>query len=95
MKRQTHVILVGDALMAPYELMASSVDEPGGAPKAGIHWLNTLREHFPHSVWVNPELPRDWKGNTIEVIEKVFPMFHLSVDGITEAVRELTRRSRV
>lgn len=86
------LILVGDALMAPYELMASSPDEPGSAPRAGIHWLQTLREHFPHSVWINPELPRDWKGNTIELIGKVFPMFHLSVDGLSEAVVELTRR---
>lgn len=86
------LIFVGDALMAPYELMASSPDEPGAAPRAGIHWLQTLREHFPHSVWINPELPRDWKGNTIELIGKVFPMFHLSVDGLAEAVVELTRR---
>jgi uncharacterized protein with von Willebrand factor type A (vWA) domain len=89
------LIMVGDALMAPYELMASSVDEPGAPPRAGIHWLNILREHFPHSAWINPELPRDWRGNTIEIVEKIFPMFHLSVDGLTEAVRELTRRTRL
>lgn len=86
------LIMVGDALMAPYELMASSSDEPGGPPRAGIHWLNALREHFPSSAWINPELPRDWRGNTIEIIEKVFPMFHLSVDGLSLAVRELMRR---
>lgn len=88
------LIMVGDALMAPYELMASSPDEPGGAPRAGIHWLNILREHFPHSAWINPELPRDWRGNTIEIIEKVFPMFHLSVDGLSQAVKELMRKAQ-
>ncbi len=86
------VILVGDAMMAPYELLATSPDEPGGKPMAGIHWLNAMREHFPHSVWLNPESPRDWSGNTVEVVRSVFPMFHLTVEGLTEAVQELTRR---
>ncbi|MEZ4410717.1 MAG: VWA containing CoxE family protein, partial [Polyangiales bacterium] len=86
------VIFVGDAMMAPYELLATSPDEPGGKPMAGIHWLNAIREHFPHSVWLNPESPRDWGGNTVEVVRSVFPMFHLTVEGLTEAVQELLRR---
>jgi hypothetical protein len=86
------VVLVGDALMAPYELLAASALGPGEAPRAGIHWLAAIREHFPHSVWLNPENPRDWWGNTIEVVRGVFPMFHLTVEGITEAVGELVKR---
>lgn len=85
------VIFVGDALMAPYELLATSPESHGGPPKAGIHWLNAIRDHFPSSVWLNPEDPRDWNGNTVEVIRSVFPMFQLSVDGLAEAVRELLR----
>ncbi|MBL8604648.1 MAG: VWA domain-containing protein [Myxococcales bacterium] len=86
------LILVGDALMAPYELLATSPDEPGGPPTAGIHWLQRLREHFPQSVWLNPEAPREWHGNTIEAVRQVFPMYHLTVEGLTEAVAELLRR---
>jgi uncharacterized protein with von Willebrand factor type A (vWA) domain len=51
-----------------------------------------MREHFHHTVWLNPEHPRDWKGNTIEVVRGVFPMFHLTLEGLTEAVAALTRR---
>jgi uncharacterized protein with von Willebrand factor type A (vWA) domain len=86
------VIFLGDALMAPYELLATSADEPGNPPTSGLHWLSVLREHFPHSIWLNPEAPRGWSGNTIEAVRSVFPMFHLTVDGLTEAVQELTRR---
>jgi uncharacterized protein with von Willebrand factor type A (vWA) domain len=86
------VVFVGDALMAPYELLATSPLQPGDPPTAGIHWLARIREHFPHSVWLNPEAPREWKGNTIEVVRGVFPMFHLTVEGITEAVTDLIKR---
>jgi uncharacterized protein with von Willebrand factor type A (vWA) domain len=86
------LVFVGDALMAPYELLAASPLAPGDPPTAGIHWLARLREHFPHAVWLNPESPREWKGNTIEVVRGVVPMFHLTVEGITEAVTELMKR---
>ena len=86
------LVLVGDALMAPYELLATTPLEPGDTPTAGVHWLMKLREHFPHAVWLNPEAPRDWKGNTIEVVRGVFPMYHLTLEGLTEAVAELTRK---
>ncbi len=29
---------------------------------------------------------------TIEAVRGVFPMFHLTVDGLTEAIQELTRK---
>ncbi len=86
------LLFVGDALMAPYELLATSIDEQGQRPTAGLHWLHQMREHFPHSVWLNPEPPNSWRGNTIEAVAQVFPMFHLTVDGLTEAVQTLTRR---
>lgn len=86
------LVIVGDALMAPYELLASGSQGPGEAPTAGIHWLGQLREHYPHAVWLNPESPSDWRGNTIEMIRGVFPMHHLTLEGLTEAVAELTRK---
>ncbi len=86
------LVFVGDALMAPYELLASGSLGPGDPPTAGIHWLHALREHFHHAVWLNPEDPRDWRGNTIEVVRGVFPMFHLTLEGLTEAVAELIKR---
>ncbi len=86
------LVMVGDALMAPYELLASGSAAEGEAPTAGVHWLHALREHFKHSVWLNPEHPRDWKGNTIEIIRGVFPMYHLTLEGLGEAVTELLRR---
>lgn len=84
------LVMVGDALMAPYELLSSG--QVDVVPSAGIHWLQALREHFPRSVWINPESPNDWRGNTIEMVRGVFPMFHMSLEGLGEAVTELTRK---
>ncbi len=90
------LIMVGDALMAPYELLS-----PGGSitygdetRMEGIMWLMTLQKHFHRSVWLNPEPTRFWNGNTIEHIRQVFPMFPLTLEGLGEGVDELLRPGR-
>ncbi len=87
------LILVGDALMAPYELMSAggSLDLGGDDRVPGIAWLAMLRRHFERSVWLNPEPERYWHGNTIEAVRGVFDMFPLTVEGLGEAVTHLTR----
>ena len=42
------------------------------------------------AVWVNPEDRPYWEGSmTCRVVQRLFPMFHLSVDGVAEAVTAL------
>jgi hypothetical protein len=39
---------------------------------------------------VNPEPPREWDFvQTTRMVRRLFPMFHLSVDGIADAVTAL------
>ncbi|MFW6067581.1 MAG: vWA domain-containing protein [Myxococcota bacterium] len=90
------LIMVGDALMAPYELLAT-----GGALEygeenriEGIGWLIMLAEHFDRSVWLNPEPPKYWNGNTIEYVRQVFEMKPLTLEGLGEAVEHLRRGTR-
>ena len=53
-------------------------------------WLKRFADHFDRAVWINPEPAREWDYvQTPRVIRKLFPMFHLSVDGITDAVKSL------
>ncbi len=92
-----HLIIVGDAAMAPSELM-----NVGGAieywyynHKPCKNHLEELRKYFPSSIWINPENPKVWdKIWTIAIIMNIFPMFHLSVEGIEEAVRHLIKNRR-
>jgi uncharacterized protein with von Willebrand factor type A (vWA) domain len=91
------LILVGDASMAPSELMMA-----GGAldwyvenEEPGEVWLRRLADHFTHCVWLNPIQERMWPPtgernySTIGVIRGIFPMFELTVEGMERAVGKL------
>ena len=101
LKRLDHTwsaIFVGDAWMAPTELTHS-----GGAigfshrnTITGLTWLERIRERVPNSIWLNPESRSRWNEPTIRTIRRVFPMYELTIDGLTEAVDVLrgTRPNR-
>jgi uncharacterized protein len=91
-------IFVGDAWMAPTELT-----HRGGAIAfdhhnmvTGLEWLRRIRQRVPNSIWLNPETRRRWNEPTIRLIRGVFPMYELTIDGLTEAVDVLrgTRPNR-
>ncbi|MEZ4232987.1 MAG: VWA domain-containing protein [Polyangiaceae bacterium] len=93
------VILVGDAAMAPGELLGSG---PWGSPyglntfgdgPTGLDWFVHIASKFDHSVWLNPDPPRYWGGGTCKAIGSVFPMFHLTLEGLTEAMARLSKGS--
>jgi len=86
------VAIVGDAAMHPAELTEpmGNIDPRRAAPTAGIVWLQRIAGHFDRSVWINPEPPTEWDyTQTTRVIRRLFPMYHLSVDGLTAAVQAL------
>jgi len=86
------VVVVGDAVMNPAELLEpyGNIDPRRHSQTPGITWLRRILEHFDRSVWVNPEPPTEWDFvQTTKVIRRLFPMFPLTVDGISEAVRAL------
>ena len=89
---ETRLIMVGDASMAPYELMARDgsiyVTDRSGLPS--IERLRLLAETFPHHAWLNPVSERMWPyTRTIMMIQQIFPMFELSIDGLEGAVTQL------
>ena len=85
------LVIVGDASMAPTELVS-----PWGAlyhdemnPTSGQEWLQKLADHFSRSAWINPEPRANWRWGTAAAISRMFPMFHLSIDGLDGAVQAL------
>ena len=92
---ETRLIFVGDASMAPYELIhgngAIYVDQQ--ATGASIDRLKFLARTFRHAVWLNPVPPYEWETTwTIGVVRQVFPMFELTLDGLEKAVLHLMAR---
>lgn len=88
------VILIGDALMSPYELhnswqMIYRYEKKG---KTGIEWLRLLKNYFRSSVWLNPISYIQWQHQTVKAIGKIFPMFPLTVSGIEEAIKQLLKQ---
>ncbi|MCK6530249.1 VWA domain-containing protein [Myxococcota bacterium] len=86
------VVFVGDACMAPWELAAGGGYEGDGRVHVtGIDWLRRFRTHFRRTVWLNPDDPRFWNHTTVAAIRAVHPMFPLTLDGLTQALRHLVR----
>jgi uncharacterized protein with von Willebrand factor type A (vWA) domain len=87
------VIFVGDALMAPYELLTplGALDYAAENRVAGIEWLQQIAQHFPRAVWLNPETNESWHGGTIAYVRQVFPMYPLTIEGLSEAAQHLVR----
>lgn len=85
------VVLVGDARMAMPELTerygAIYYYEHNEVP--GLLRLKQIVEHFTHCVWINPTEPYYWNHSTVLVVEKLFPMFELTLDGLGQAVKKL------
>ncbi len=91
----TRIIYVGDASMAPYELMAQdgSIYITNRSGRPSVDCLQLLSKTFRHSVWLNPVRKARWPyTRTINVIEQIFPMFELTIDGLEKAVSHLTAR---
>ncbi|MBN1883254.1 MAG: VWA domain-containing protein [Deltaproteobacteria bacterium] len=87
-------IVVGDADMAPSELLHKNGaihyfyynDTPG------IQWLQHIKNHFKKAVWLNPRPASVWpRTDTIPLVQEVFPMYELSLSGLTDAVKFLMK----
>ena len=105
--RDEKLVVVGDALMHPAELLdpphhslgseAHQGHFSGGAATgrfaraSGVEWLRRLAHHFRSAAWLNPEPHRYWPGTTIEVVASILPMWQLSLEGLERAVRYLVR----
>jgi uncharacterized protein with von Willebrand factor type A (vWA) domain len=92
---ETRLIIVGDASMAPYELMATDgsihLEHRSGMPS--VEWLNFLARTFPHTVWLNPVSASMWDyTRTITHIRQIFTMFELTIDGLEQAVSHLVSK---
>lgn len=92
--RAYKVIIVGDAYMAPSELLS-----PNGAidywylnDRPGMEWLIDIRKRFRKVIWLNPE-PSIWWDSvpTTTMIRRIFPMYELTLSGMRSGARALIK----
>ena len=87
-------IFVGDATMSPYEIAM-----PGGSvehwnEEAGAAWLTRMTTHWRRTAWLNPVAASDWRYTTsVGMVRGLLGgrMYPLSIAGLDEMARELTR----
>ena len=88
------VIFVGDATMGPYE-----ITYPGGSvehwnEEPGSVWMQRLLNHFSNAVWLNPQPENYWPYySSIKIIREIMEqrMYGLTLEGLTEAIKGLSR----
>lgn len=92
----THLFVVGDAWMGPYELFAShgSIEMATSDEVPGIDRLAQLASAYPKRVWLNPIPDNYWHAETIAAVGELFPMFPMTVEGIVAAVASLLGKGK-
>ncbi|WP_273779112.1 vWA domain-containing protein [Acinetobacter sp. GSS19] len=88
------VIVVGDASMAPYELLVAGGSVEYMNTESGEMWLHRLRQHFVKTAWLNPEPKNYWSHTcTIGLIQQIFEdhMYPMTLSGIEDMTRYLAR----
>jgi uncharacterized protein with von Willebrand factor type A (vWA) domain len=89
------LLFVGDAQMSPYE-----ISHPGGSAEhmneeAGAVWLKRMTSVYPAAAWLNPIPEARWAhSQSTAMIRDLMAdrMYPLTLDGLDEAARALTRR---
>jgi uncharacterized protein len=89
------LVVVGDAAMHPSELLGRGdfyLNESSFASAlSGIQWMMRIADHFRKTAWLNPDPPSYWRGGTAEALSTIFPMYHLTLDGLSEAITHLSK----
>ena len=89
------LIFVGDASMSPYE-----ITHPGGSvehfnEEAGVTWMQRLTNTYPAAAWLNPVPEKQWGySQSVKIIRERMNdrMYPLTLDGLSDAMKELTRK---
>ena len=80
--------------MAMHELVDKDYCSWMNTPPDGITWFKRFKEKYEHSIWLHPQEREEeiaWMSESFIEIEKVFPMFRLSIDGLKEGMYKLLR----
>ena len=92
------LIFVGDATMGPYEITYAGGSVEHWNEEPGAVWMNRLLKHFRHATWLNPQPESYWDYHaSIHIMRELMQdrMFPLTLEGLTEAIKQLSRPPQV
>ena len=88
------LIVVGDAMMGPYEILWAGGSVEHHNAETGATWLKRLLDHYAHAVWLNPAPQQEWKyTRSVQTINELMEsrMFPLTMDGLSQAIQLLNK----
>ena len=86
------VIIVGDASMAPYEIVSVGGSVEYMNRESGVTWMTRLQESFEKVIWFNPTPKAHWGyTQSIGLIQELVEdhMYPLTLDGLDRGIRYL------
>jgi uncharacterized protein with von Willebrand factor type A (vWA) domain len=88
------VVIVGDAAMSPYEIMAQGGSVEHYNDETGATWIERVTRTYPACVWLNPTPEAHWDfTQSVSMVKQLMGgrMYPLTLDGLDRAMRELVR----
>ena len=89
------LIFVGDATMSPYEITYAGGSVEHMNPEPGAVWLKRMLDVYPHTIWLNPQIPTVWEHTpSIKIIRQIVDerMFPLTLAGLEDGMKALKHR---
>ena len=86
------IIIVGDASMAPYEVVSVGGSVEYMNRESGVTWMTRLQESFEKVIWFNPTPKAHWGyTQSIGLIQELVEdhMYPLTLDGLDRGIRYL------
>jgi len=88
------LIFVGDATMAPYEILQAGGSVEYSNEEAGGEWLQRLTHAYPSFAWINPEPQGVWQyRQSISIVQQLMSqrMVPMTLKGLEDAMRLLSK----
>jgi uncharacterized protein with von Willebrand factor type A (vWA) domain len=86
------LIFIGDASMSPYEILQAGGSVEHWNDEPGAVWLNRMKEHWKHAIWLNPERQDRWDYYpSVRITRELMEgrMFPLTLAGLDQAIKAL------
>jgi uncharacterized protein len=90
------LIFVGDASMSPYEISHAGGSVEHFNEESGVTWMQRLTNTYPAAAWLNPVPEAHWGySQSIRILQDLMNdrMYPLTLSGLDDAMRTLTRKS--
>ncbi len=89
-----HIVIVGDATMAPYEITHSGGSVEHWNEEPGAVWVQRISTIYPKLIWINPTPQETWEySSSVAITQELVDnrMYPLTIRGLEDAMGLLSK----